>query len=303
VDRPGALTARAGGPARAFPCGPGGPTLPAAMPHFLCTACGTQFAETAAPPPACPICEDERQYVPARGQSWTTLEALRGTHTNGWRLLEPDLLALLTFPSFGIGQRALLVRTPAGNLLWDCVALLDGATEAVVRGLGGLAGVAISHPHYYTTMVEWGRAFGCPVWLHADDRAHVVRDDPAVLRFWEGESRPVLPGITLHRLGGHFAGGAVAHWAAGGGGGGALLSGDILQVLPGGRHLGFMRSYPCLIPLPPGVVDGIAGRCGALRFEAVYGAFHEREILRDGRGAVLRSAARYRRWVEGMPEP
>lgn len=273
------------------------------MPCFLCTACGTQFAESDAPPPACPICEDERQYVPAAGQGWTTLEQLRQTHTNGWRLLEPDLLALMTFPAFAIGQRALLVRTPAGNLLWDCIALLDGATEALIRGLGGLAGIAISHPHYYTTMVEWGRAFSCPVWLHAADRAHVMRSDPAVLRLWEGEAQPVLPGLTLHRLGGHFAGGTVAHWEGGAGGRGALLSGDILQVLPDRKHLGFMRSYPCLIPLPPEVVDRMAARCAALRFEAIYGAFHEREILRDGKGVLARSAVRYRRWVEGMPLP
>ena len=26
--------------------------------------------------------------------------------------------------------------------------------------LGGIAAIAISHPHYYTSMVEWSRAFG-----------------------------------------------------------------------------------------------------------------------------------------------
>ncbi len=269
------------------------------MPRFLCAACGTQFAESEAPPPACPICEDERQYVPATGQAWTTLDRLRATHANAWRLLAPDLFAVTTAPAFGIGQRALLVRTPAGNLLWDCIALLDEATVALIQALGGLAGIAISHPHYYTTMVEWGRAFGCPVWLHADDRAHVQRHDPDVLRFWEGEAQPVLPGVTLHRLGGHFAGATVAHWAAGRG---ALLSGDILQVLPDRRHLGFMRSYPCLIPLPPEEVARMAARCAALPFEAIYGAFPEREILADGKGALARSAERYRRWVAGMAQ-
>ncbi|WP_204623504.1 MBL fold metallo-hydrolase [Crenalkalicoccus roseus] len=275
----------------------------AAMPCFLCTACGTQFAETEAPPPACPICEDERQFVPATGQGWTTLDRLRQTHTNGWRALGPDLLALLTFPAFAIGQRALLLRTPAGNLLWDCVALLDAATEAVLRALGGLAGIAISHPHYYTTMVEWGRAFGCPVWLHAADRAHVMRDDPAVLRFWEGEAQEVLPGVTLHRLGGHFAGGTVAHWQGGAEERGALLSGDILQVLPDRKHLGFMRSYPCLIPLPPEVVEGMAARLAPLEFEAIYGAFHEREIPHGGKAALMRSVERYLRWSRSMPAP
>jgi hypothetical protein len=269
------------------------------VPCFICQACGIQFEGSAAPPPHCPICEDERQFVPARGQSWTTLEALRGGHGNAWRQLAPGLLAVQTMPGFGINQRALLVRTPAGNLLWDCIALLDEATEAIIRGLGGLAGIAISHPHYYTTMVEWGRAFGVPVWLHADDRQHVTRPDPC-LRFWEGEVQPVLPEVALHRLGGHFAGGAVAHWSAGPG---ALLSGDILQVLPDRRHLGFMRSYPCLIPLPPAEVRRMAEQCGRLAFDAIYGAFHEREIVTGAKAALARSAARYCAWVEGMAEP
>jgi len=272
------------------------------MPHFLCRTCSTQFAEAAAPPPCCPICEDERQYVPAAGQAWTTLEALRLGHANTWRQLEPDLLAIRSVPAVGIDQRALLVRTPAGNLLWDCIALLDDATEAIIRALGGLAAVALSHPHYYSTMVEWGRRFGVPVLVHADDRAHVMRPDPCIA-FWEGEAREVLPGIALHRLGGHFAGGAVAHWAGGAGGRGALLCGDILQVLPDRRFLGFMRSYPCLIPLPAAEVDRMAARCLALPFEAIYGAFHEREILADGQGALARSAARYRAWSERMVAP
>lgn len=272
------------------------------MPHFICTTCATQYAESPAPPAACPICEDERQYVPASGQGWTTPERLRRSHGNAWRQLEPGLFALATVPAFGIGQRALLVRTPAGNILWDCLALLDAATITLVRALGGLTGIAISHPHYYATMVDWGREFACPVWLHAADRAHVMRDDPC-LRFWEGEDQALLPGITLHRLGGHFAGGTVAHWGGGAGGRGALLSGDILQVLPDGKHLGFMRSYPCLIPLPAEQVEGMAARCAALDFAAIYGAFEGREILSDGKAAVARSAARHAAWTRGMVEP
>ncbi|WP_043360431.1 MBL fold metallo-hydrolase [Belnapia sp. F-4-1] len=269
------------------------------MPHFICQACTVQFAESAAPPAQCPICEDERQFVPARGQSWTVLEAIRGGHSNAWRQLAPDLLAVQTVPALGIGQRALLVRTPGGNLLWDCIALLDGATEAIIRGLGGLASIAISHPHYYSTMVDWGRAFGVPVWLHADDRQHVMRPNPC-LRYWEGDAQPVLPGVTLHRLGGHFAGGTIAHWSAGEG---ALLSGDILQVLPDRRHLGFMRSYPCLIPLPPAEVRRMAHYCDRLGFDAIYGAFHEREIVTGAKAALACSAERYCAWVGGMVEP
>lgn len=262
------------------------------MPAFLCTACGTQFAPSEAPPPRCPVCGDGRQYVPAAGQDWTTLEALRTGHVNGWRLHEPDLFGIGTEPAFAIGQRALLLRTPAGNVLWDCVALLDGATVALVRALGGLAAIAISHPHYYTSMVEWGRAFGCPVLLHAADREWVMRPD-SCLEFWEGETRAALPGVTLHRLGGHFPGGTVLHWARGAGGRGALLAGDIVSVAPDRAHVSFMWSFPNWVPLSAAEVARIGARVAALEFDAVYGAWWDRVIPTGGKAAVARSVARY----------
>ena len=81
------------------------------------------------------------------------------------------LLGIGCEPRFAIGQRALLVPGPAGNILWDCISLIDAAAVRVVEALGGLAGIAISHPHYYSSMVEWSRAFGgVPVWLHDDER-------------------------------------------------------------------------------------------------------------------------------------
>ncbi|MFI5242952.1 MAG: MBL fold metallo-hydrolase, partial [Gemmatimonadales bacterium] len=165
------------------------------------------------PPVRCAICEDERQYVPGTGQRWTTLDSLRATHRSAVTRLEPDLYGLGVEPRFAIGQRALLVRTPTGNVLWDCVALIDDALVDIVRSLGGLIAIAISHPHYYTTMVEWAHAFDVPVLLHAADREWVMRPDSAI-EFWEGETRALADGLTLIRCGGHFEGGTVLHWAA-----------------------------------------------------------------------------------------
>ena len=82
------------------------------MPVFMCNTCGTQFNPADKPPANCPICDDERQFVPPAGQAWTTHEALAKRSYNGWRELEPDLLSITTFPAFGIGQRAQLLRTP-----------------------------------------------------------------------------------------------------------------------------------------------------------------------------------------------
>jgi hypothetical protein len=239
---------------------------------------------------------DERQYIGAGGQRFTTLPALRRTHSNAWRLQEPDLFGIFSVPSFAIGQRALLLRTPAGNVLWDCITLLDDATIALVRSLGGIAAIAISHPHYYTTMVDWAEAFGAPVWLHEADRAHVMRPDPA-LHFWSGETHELFPGVTLINAPGHFDGATMLHWAGGADGRGALFSGDILQVVPDRRYVSFMRSYPNLVPLPASAVRRIAARAAPFAFERIYGAFWDRVVTSDAKGALARSVERYVRWV------
>ena len=266
---------------------------PAVMPAFICTACGTQYPPSDAPPGACPICIDERQFVPASGQSWTTLERLRNAHSNKFRRLATGLTTIETTPAFGIGQREILARTPVGNVLWDCIALIDDATVDLIKGLGGVAAIAISHPHYYTTMVEWSRALGgVPIHLHAADRQWVMRADDAV-QFWEGDSKTIGPGLTLIRLGGHFDGGTVLHWADWSEGRGVLLSGDVLQVVPSG-HVSFMWSYPNLIPLSAAKVQRIAEILEPFAFDAVYGAFSGRgQIDANGKQVVAASVARY----------
>jgi hypothetical protein len=263
------------------------------MKNFICTACGTQYPSSEAPPAACPICTDDRQFVPASGQSWTTLEALRNTHSNKFRRLAPGLLTIETTPAFAIGQRAMLVSTPGGNVLWDCITLIDAATLDLLKGLGGVTAIAISHPHYYPTMVEWSRALGgIPIYLHAADRQWVMQPDPAV-QFWDGDTKTIAPDLTLIRLGGHFAGGTVLHWAGWGQGRGVVLSGDNLQVVPS-RHVSFMWSYPNLIPLSAAKVRRIGEILEPFAFDAVYGAFSGRgQIDTNGKTIVANSIARY----------
>jgi hypothetical protein len=262
------------------------------MAHYICKTCGTQFAAAGEPPAHCPICVDERQYLRPEGQQWTTLEALQQGHHNVFKTLEPNLTGIGTHPSFAIGQRALLVRTPHGNLLWDAVSLIDEPTVTLVSALGGIAAIAISHPHFYSSMVEWSRAFDAPVYLHADDRQSVMRPDPAI-EFWQGESRQLWEGVTLIRCGGHFDGASVLHWAAGADGQGALFSGDTLTVVPDRRHVSFMYSYPNLIPLPARTVRRIAAAVEPYAFDRIYGGWWDRVIESDAKAGVARSVARY----------
>ena len=267
------------------------------MDAFICTACGTQYAPSDAAPRQCVICEEERQYVPPRGQTWTTLAALAAGYFNAYRQHEPGVIGIGTQPQFAIGQRALLVRTPNGNVLWDCISLLDAATIALINGLGGLKAIAISHPHFYTTMVEWSRAFGgVPIHLHAADQQWIMRPDPTI-ELWDGETLELLPDVTLIRGGGHFTGGTMLHWAKGAEGRGALLSSDIATVTTDRKFLTFMYSYPNLIPLNAAQVRGIAASVAPFRFDRIYGHYFDRVIPSGGEQALQKSVDRYIRAI------
>ncbi|MGK9174369.1 MBL fold metallo-hydrolase [Yokenella regensburgei] len=255
----------------------------------LCKACGTSYAFQGSRPQQCQICQDARQFVPPEGQSWVDVPLLLSSHTNSWQQHETSLLSLTTVPAFAIGQRAFLLRTPAGNILWDCITTLDEATRTLISALGGLHAIAISHPHFYTTMQDWAAAFGAPVYLHSSDSHWIMRESPHI-RLWEGETLALAADVTVMRLGGHFPGSCVLHWENDGG---ALFTGDTLQVTPGADAVSFMWSYPNLLPLPGPVVSDIADRLRAIRFNRLYGGFTGKEITGNADHIVQRSAQRY----------
>jgi hypothetical protein len=259
----------------------------------ICVTCGVQFAAADAAPAGCPICEDERQFVRWSGQEWTTLEDLRRDRQNEIRD-DLGLTGIGTKPSFAIGQRALLVRSQGGNLLWDCITLIDDATVSAIRSLGGIRAIAISHPHYYSSMVEWSRAFDAPIYLHAADRRWVMRPAERI-EFWDADSRSLWDGMTLLRAGGHFEGGTVLHWPAGADGRGALLSGDIVQVAQDRRWVSFMYSYPNYVPLSAAEVDRIVATVEPFAFDRIYGAWWDRDVESGAKQVVRRSAERYKR--------
>ncbi|HEY3576909.1 MAG TPA: hypothetical protein VGK68_02800 [Gaiellaceae bacterium] len=259
--------------------------------YAVCETCGVQFGTI--DPDRCPICEDARQYVPQSGQEWTTLAELRRQHHNVIRE-DAGFVGIGTEPSFAIGQRALLVPWRASNLLWECITLLDDETAAEVERRGGLAAIAISHPHYYSAMVEWADRFDCTILLHADDAGWVMRPSPRI-EHWDGETKDLGEGLTLIRCGGHFAGGQVLLVEPRQ----ALLSGDIVQVIPDRAWVSFMYSYPNLIPLPAGAVERIAQALEPFAFDTIHGAWWERLVPHDGHGVVQRSALRYVRALGG----
>lgn len=268
------------------------------MPNYICRTCGVQHAASDQPPQKCLICEDQRQYVGWDGQQWTTLEEMKaGGYRNDIRPLEPGLTGVGITPSFSIGQRALLVQTEQGNVMWDCISYIDDEGIAAVRALGGIQAIALSHPHFYDSMVEWSHAFGgAPIYIPEADRQWVMRPDP-VIQYWNGDPLELAPGVTLIQCGGHFDGSAVLHWAAAAEGKGALLVGDSITVVPDRRYVSFMYSYPNLIPLSVETVRRLVDAVEPYQFDRIYGGWWGRDVVWGGKDAVRRSLERYIHFV------
>ena len=241
------------------------------MTVFLCRACGTSFPDAEAPPAALPdlrrraaVRAERRPGLDDRARRWPPGTATPGSSSS------PGSLSLQTVPAFAINQRAFLVATPAGNLLWDCVALLDAATEAIVRGArraGGDRDLAPALLHHDAGLGRGLRRAGatCTPPTGAGSCARTRRSGSGT-----ATRLPVLPGVTagaarrpLRRRHGRALGG-------GADGDGALLAGDILQVTPGAHGVSFLWSYPNMLPLP--AADGAAARSRGSRPGATAGS-------------------------------
>ncbi len=262
------------------------------MPFWTCFQCGAQFPDSLEPPRACPVCEDERQFVNWSGQSWLAREDFAQRYKLVWRD-DLDVIGIAVEPSFAIGQRALLLREADGCVMWDCIPLMTDEAVAHVRSLGGLKAIAVSHPHYYGAVADWSEAFGnAPVYLHGDDRAFVTRPHPAIVP-WSGATVTLSDDLTLLRTGGHFAGATVLHSRSRADGKGALFVGDIAQVAMDRRHVSFMYSYPNYIPLNAVAVRRIADVIAPLAFDRIYGAWWGRNIASGAKAAFDASIRRY----------
>ena len=272
------------------------------MTNYICVTCGAQYSRSDARPDLCSICQDDRQYIGLDGQKWTTLDEMRASHKNVIEEDEPGLVGITTDPAFAIGQRARLIVSPRGNVLWECVSLIDEATVAAIRALGGISAIAISHPHFYSSIVEWSEEFdNAPIYVHEDNREWVTRPQPNIV-FWKGERHELGDGLTLVRCGGHFPGSSVLHWAGGAEGRGALLTGDTIYVVSDRRYVSFMYSYPNLIPLNASAVRRIVEAVEPFKYDRLYSSWKERVVLSGAKDAVKRSAERYIRAIEEKPD-
>ncbi|KAH6692703.1 metallo-beta-lactamase superfamily protein [Plectosphaerella plurivora] len=269
------------------------------MDLLICGTCGAQHDSMSGK--TCKICDDPRQFVPPEGQWFTTLRAMRdsGKYKN---VFKPDpfhsgVVAIATEPLFAIGQNAFLLRDPeAGNILWDCITYIDDDTVRRIKDLGGIDAIVVSHPHFFSAALEWADAFGCRVYISAEDGEWLRRRGPAH-ELWEGPTLELLGGkFVAIKVGGHFPGSAVMLWKNER----KIFTADSIAVIPSGENpigrregrnsFAFMWSYPNMIPLTPEAVHGIWKAMAPFEFDDAHGAFFGRVVRGDARKRLLESA-------------
>ena len=257
----------------------------------ICATCGTQFPVNNPLPKLCLICNDDRQYIGDNGQTWTSLALLAKERTIRFGQVSENLYDLRVAPSFAIGQRAFLILSESGNVLWDCLPFIDEPTVAFIRSVGGLKAIAISHPHYYSLMAEWARIFDCPIYIHKND-AVWVQNPTAYIQFWTGDQKALWDGMTIINTGGHFPGSCVLNLPDSSGKN-SLLTGDTIYVARDRRAVTFMYSYPNHIPLPKKAIEQLRDRLANVQFDRIYGAFEWMTIAENGRAVFDTSIQRY----------
>ncbi|MDW9378695.1 hypothetical protein [Chryseobacterium sp. JV558] len=256
----------------------------------ICTACGTQFPISYTDH-LCAICMEERQYVPAAGQEWTSHDILLKTHATEIKQLNDKLYEICITPKFAIGQRAFLLISEHGNILWDCIPLLDENVIDFIRSKGGLKAIAFSHPHYYSNMNDWADLFRCPVYIHKNDEPYISEKGNNIL-LWEENELPLWDGMCLINIGGHFAGSTILlHTTMSEKG--TVLCGDTFYLSPSMKHFAVMYSYPNRIPLPLKEIKRIKEQVKNINFDSVYGFYPYQNLPHNAKEILMDSLERY----------
>lgn len=258
---------------------------------IICIACGTQYQQSLATKATCPICLDDRQAVPEKGQGWTNLQELSDNYSVIIKKLNDNLYELKMAPSFAIGQRALLVITPTGNILWDCIALINEPTIEFIKSKGSLKAIAFSHPHYYTTMNEWAEIFNSPIYIHQKDEQWIFNKGEHV-SLWSEVKKELWDGIMIINIGGHFPGSSILHVPFLSNEG-TILCGDTFYISPSKKHAAVMYSYPNRIPLPLREVQRVKKQMLDIQFDTIHGFYDYQNIYFNAKQIIEQSLDKY----------
>lgn len=258
----------------------------------ICKTCGTRYSAEKYYKGQCSICMDDRQYLSNEGQQWVSFSNLSENHAIKLKKHTEQLYEVRIVPDFAISQRAFFIRSETGNILWDCIPLITWPIVDFIQKNGGIKAIAISHPHYFSLMNEWAKAFHCPIYIHQDNRKWIM-DREEHIEFWSGNEYQLTNEATLIHTGGHFPGSSILHSELDQLGK-TLFIGDSLFLSRDKKHLSAMYSYPNVIPLANAETLRVFNVIAKYEFDALFGAFDQQDIYKGGREVFEGSFNKYR---------
>lgn len=261
------------------------------MGKFICLICGTCFPPSTQPPQVCQLCAGKQQLVLGEGTDWTTEEELiQNDFHNVMNFEEHNLWSIRVRPSFASSQRAFFFHSDRGNVLWDCLSLLDKETVEKLEDLGGIHTIILSNPHFQTGVCKWAERFDAEVIVHESDVEFLV-EQPRRLKTWTGEYYQLQDEFKLVRIGGSFPGSSVLVWQAGAEGKGCMFTGDTLFVTKDQCWISFLDSNQHVV-WKISEIQELGQKLSAYVFDRIYGAWPNRTIDSNGNEVVSQSVKR-----------
>ena len=253
------------------------------LPAYVCANCGF-WQRHFESPVSCPLCLDARHVVPRDGWRFLDQDAARQAWPTHWEELKPGAWRFWNSPVEGIGPSGYLLQQEQGNVFFEGCSVFDEAALDRIATLGGIDILCASHPHAYGALWQLQDRFEPELALPALDFPW-----SAALRVtwpWD-DTLAVMPGVVLHRTGGHFDGHAVLHDARRR----LLLCGDALkfELDPADRrrattistHKAFVRG----VPLTPFELRKYREIFAPLDFTATWTPFEQ--VDNSGRAEAL----------------
>lgn len=182
--------------------------------YYSCSNCGFWQRYFAAPP-ACPVCSDVRNDLPADGWNFVpaeefTMREERGEIKCVWREIDDGIWIFSNDKPIGIGSSGYLIERETGNIAFESPGWWTQAAIEKLDQLGGVKFMSASHPHGFGAIHQLEDNF--PGATIAFQREAVQFTKALAINLVFDDVLAIDEATTLYHVGAHYEGQTVLHY-------------------------------------------------------------------------------------------